>query len=276
MTQTEPVAPPRDTPARDQMRDQMRGKRLVLATDLDGTFLGGTDAQRDALYDWIRACRADIGLIFVTGRDLDFIARLTQDGRVPRPDFVVGDVGTTIAAPDPQGQGFIPMAALERGIVARWSSAGPKVRAALDGVAGLRLQPTPFRHRVSYDMDPATFDPAAFDIVRGLGLDALASDNRFFDVLPRGISKGPTLRHLLVDLGVAETSVLVAGDTLNDLSMLSLGVPAVAVGNSEPALLDALRGRDHVHRPKGHGAAGIAQAIAHFAFPVPMPSHAFP
>ena len=42
-----------------------------------------------------------------------------------------------------------------------------------------------------------------------------------------------------------------AGDTLNDLSMLSLGLPAVAVGNSEPDLVAALEGQDHVHFASG-------------------------
>ncbi len=241
-------------------------KAMVLATDLDGTFLGGSAAERDALYGWLQDNRARVGLIFVTGRDLDFIARLTADGRVPRPDFVVGDVGTTIAGPDGTGRGFAPLPALEVEIAARWGDAGARVRAALDGMDGLRLQPTPFRYRVSYDMAPDRFDPRAFDIVRDMGLDALASDNRFFDVLPRGISKGPSLRRLLADLGVAEDRVLVAGDTLNDLSMLALGLPAVAVGNSEPALIERLGGAAHVHHATGHGAAGIAEAIRRFDF----------
>jgi hypothetical protein len=70
-----------------------------------------------------------------------------------------------------------------------------------------------------------------------MGLDALVSDNRYFDVLPKDVSKGPSLLRLLTHLGVANERCLVAGDTLNDLSMLSLGLPAVAVGNSEPALI---------------------------------------
>lgn len=244
----------------------LAGKSLVLATDLDGTFLGGSTAERDALYTWLQDNRARVGLIFVTGRDLDFIAELTADGGVPRPDFVVGDVGTTIAGPDAAGRGFAPLPALEAEIATRWGDAGPRVRAALDGVGGLRLQPTPFRYRVSYDMVPEHFDSRAFDIVREMGLDALASDDRFFDVLPRGISKGPSLRRLLADLGVADGRVLVAGDTLNDLSMLALGLPAVAVGNSEPALLERLQGAGHVHHATGHGAAGIAEAIRRFDF----------
>jgi hypothetical protein len=52
------------------------------------------------LYDWIEENRASVGLIFVTGRDPGFIRNLTRKGNVPRPDYVVGDVGTTIAAVD--------------------------------------------------------------------------------------------------------------------------------------------------------------------------------
>ncbi len=53
-------------------------KDLVLATDLDGTFLGGTDTDRERFYGWIENNRARVGLIFVTGRDPGFITQLTK------------------------------------------------------------------------------------------------------------------------------------------------------------------------------------------------------
>ena len=112
-------------------------------------------------------------------------------------------------------------------------------------------------------MDPDRFDRRALDIVAEAGLDALVSDNRFFDVLPKDVSKGPTLLRLLAHLGVDNKRTLVAGDTLNDLSMLKMGLPAVAVGNSEPGLIEALQGMDHVHFPESPGVAGIAEAIFH-------------
>ncbi|MBT8410338.1 MAG: HAD family hydrolase, partial [Octadecabacter sp.] len=125
--------------------------RMVLATDLDGTFLGGTDADRDRLYDWLRAHADTVGLIFVTGRDPAFIADLCGSGRVPWPSYVVGDVGTTIAHVS-GGQGITPIPALEEDIATIWADRAPHVRAALDGIAGLRVQDTAFRYRVSYDM----------------------------------------------------------------------------------------------------------------------------
>jgi len=235
-------------------------KALVLATDLDGTFLGGSDEARERLYSWINANRDEVGLIFVTGRDPGFIRDLTRKGAVPRPDYVVGDVGTTIASFDTD---FIlsPIAELEAEIAEAWGDANSRVQAALHKVKGLTLQSTAFRYRVSYDMDPATFDQTALDIVADMGLDALTSADRFFDVLPKNVSKGPSLLRLLTHLGVPNDRCLVAGDTMNDLSMLNMGVPAVAVGNSEQALLEALKGQDHVHFANGDGAAGIAEAI---------------
>lgn len=48
--------------------------------------------------------------------------------------------------------------------------------------------------------------------------------------------------------------------------MLELGLPAVAVGNSEPGLLDRVADLDHVHVAKAEGAAGIAEAILAYEF----------
>lgn len=237
-------------------------KDMVLATDLDGTFLGGSEADRRKFYDWIQTNRARVGLIFVTGRDPGYITQLTRKQGVPRPDYVVADVGTTIAE---VGDDHLlsPIEELEADIAAAWGNASTMVHAALNKAPGLRLQSTGFRYRASYDMDPARFDAAALDIVAGLGLDALVSDDRYFDVLPKDVSKGPSLLRLLTHLGVDNRRTLVAGDTLNDLSMLTLGLPAVAVGGSEPALLAEIGDMDHVHKARGVGVAGIAEAILH-------------
>jgi hydroxymethylpyrimidine pyrophosphatase-like HAD family hydrolase len=240
--------------------------RFALATDLDGTFLGGTAEDRVALYEWIEARRSAVGLIFVTGRDPGFIEALCADGAVPWPDYVVGDVGTTIAAV--RDRRVTPLADLERPIAEAWCDRGAAVRAALEGARGLRLQPTAFRYRVSYDYDPLFYDGAGERIVAAMGLDALISAETYFDVLPPGVSKGPSLLRLVDHLGLARHRVLAAGDTLNDLSMLQAGLPAVAVGGSEPALLARVRDLPHVHLARGVGAAGIAEAIDLMAPPV--------
>ena len=232
---------------------------FILATDLDGTFLGGTEDERRRLYDMVESRRDELLLVFVTGRDLPFIRTLCSDTMVPWPDYVIGDVGTTIAG----GPDIAPLEELEAPIAAAWSDRGAEVRALLDGAPGLSLQPTPFRYRVSYDYDPAAFDPALVPQVEARGFDVLISADRFLDVLPPGIAKGPTLLRLIDHLALDRARVLVAGDTLNDLSLFETGLAGVAVGNSEPALKQRLGTRETVYHSQGDGAAGILEAIHH-------------
>ncbi|MGE3747478.1 MAG: HAD family hydrolase [Sphingomonadaceae bacterium] len=234
--------------------------RLVLATDLDGTFLGGTETERRTLYEAISS-REDVLLIFVTGRDVDFIRELIAQPGMPRPRYIVGDVGTSVYDVD---AGFQPVASLEAEIAALWDDANDRVMEMLAGEPGLQLQPTPFRHRVSYYYKPDELRSETRSKVEAAGFDCLTSADLYFDVLPRGVAKGPTLRRMVDALNLPPDRVLVAGDTMNDLSMFQTGFKGVAVGNSEPRLIEALPDGPHVYRSPHHGAAGVLDAIFHF------------
>lgn len=239
---------------------------MVLATDLDGTFLGGSPAHRASLYSWLRD-RPDVQLVFVTGRDPDFITSLCASGDVPAPEFVVGDVGTTIAR---FHEGRVqPLADLEAPIAAAWHGLTDEVQARLAPVNGLWLQDAPFRHRLSYQYD-ARFDRAALTVLDGLEVDLIVSHSCFVDVLPRGVSKGPSLKRLIAHLGLDADRVLVAGDTLNDLSMFETGLHGALVGGAEPELLAATAHLPRAHRCRHIGAGGIIEAIhAHALHPTP-------
>jgi len=244
-----------------QIRDP-KNWRFVLATDLDGTFLGGTDAMRRELYDWIETRRDDVGLIFVTGRDPDFIARMCGDGIMPWPDYVVGDVGTTIAGIE---DGIVtPIDTLEAHIRETWGDRGDMVRNTLQGAPGLVEQDTPFRHRVSYHWDGGAYDPQSVDSLKAAGFDILISHGCYLDVLPGGVSKGPSLLRLLDQLGIDGERVLVAGDTLNDLSMFETGLHGAVVGESEQGLLNATRDMPRALQCALPGTGGIAEAIREF------------
>jgi len=258
MTDTLHAAPPHPSPD-----DPPAPPELVLATDLDGTFLGGPPAARARLYDWIRDMGPSVGLIFVTGRDPDFIAGLCAGQGVPAPSHVIGDVGTTIAR-FTDGR-VAPIPALEAPIAAAWADRGDRVRALLADVPGLREQGTPFRYRLSYHYDPGRFRPDDLAPVRALGLDVLVSHGCFVDILPPGVSKGPSLLRLLGHLGLPPGRVLVAGDTLNDLSMFQTGLHGAVVGGAEPGLLAATAALPRAYRCTAPGAAGIIEAIHAFA-----------
>ena len=104
------------------------------------------------------------------------------------------------------------------------------------------------------------------EIANELGCDLLYSAELYLDFLPRGVNKGSSLQALADWLELDHDQVLAAGDTLNDLSMLSASFHGVCVGQSESALLEATRSHSrtlHANRP---GCGGILEAFAHFGF----------
>ncbi|MFN3716210.1 MAG: HAD family hydrolase [Thiobacillus sp.] len=235
-------------------------RRTILATDLDGTFLGGSDAQRTALYDWIAAHRKAITLVFVSGRGLDFMQSLLETLPV-RPDHLIGNVGTSVAA----GPHFGPIAALERWLDANWPfDADARIDSVMRRHPGLREQSGVGGRRRSYYFDDVADAVAARSEIEALGFDALISDNLYFDVLPRGVQKGPTLLRTLDALCLPRSRTLVAGDTLNDLSMFDTRLAGVAVGNREPGLDAAIREHANVYRSPLPGAAGVLDALVKF------------
>lgn len=241
--------------------------RLVLATDLDGTFLGGSDAQRTAFYDYLHAHRDQLLLVFVTGRDLGFIRELCAQPGMPQPDYVIGDVGTTVV----HGATHEPLAELHAWIEARWNDAGEKVRAMLADEPGIELQPTPFERRVSYYYRPELLREETLRKIEAAGLDWILSADVYLDVMPRGVAKGPTLLKFIDALGLDPAQVVAAGDTLNDLSLFETGLKGIAVGNSEPRLVQRIRHMENVYHSPLPGVAGIHDGLKVFGKQLEVP-----
>lgn len=230
----------------------------MLATDLDGTFLGGTAADRRQLYELIREHRASTRLIFVTGRSYHSVSTLMREVELPAPDCMICDVGTSVLAVD--GCALDPV--IEAEIADRWADGHARLAEAIDPIEGLSRQTGtgPFRRSYTYEHISAAL--TARERTRTLGYDALISHGCFLDVLPRGINKGWALRRLIDTIGLANARVLTAGDTMNDWAMLSSGFAAVAVGNAEEELLNALPDHRLIYRARASGAGGILEALS--------------
>lgn len=234
--------------------------QTILATDLDGTFLGGSADERATLYDWIAQRRDEIVLIFVSGRGLDFMRGLAKTLPV-KPDHMVGDVGTSVAC----GPWYSPLPHLEQWLDESWpTDAHARIERIMQHHPGLSEQPGVSGRRRSYFYKDPDHAQAAKRDVQKLNFDVLISDNLYFDVLPRGVQKGPTLLRTLQALNLSAHRTLVAGDTLNDLSMFDTGLAGVAVGNREAALDAATRNHGNVYRSPHPGAAGVLDALQRF------------
>lgn len=233
---------------------------MLLATDLDGTFLAGHPEDRQRLYQLIGA-HPEISLVFVTGRGLEVVMPLLSDPSIPVPDYIICDVGGTVV----DGRTLQPVQPLQSDIVARWPGERAVVEAMLP-FSGLERQEVPQQRRCSYFCNAESVSKDIVDTAAALGCDILYSDGRYLDILPRGVNKGSTLTALVHHLGYDPEAVLVAGDTLNDLSMYDHGFVGVCVGDSESALLQATGNRARVFHASRPGCGGILEAIGHFGF----------
>jgi glucosylglycerol-phosphate synthase len=233
---------------------------MLLATDLDGTFLAGNDEERHRLYHLV-AHHPDIQLAFVTGRGLETVMPLLDDAAMPRPDYVICDVGATVV----DGTSLQPIQPLQAEIESCWPGERPVVQ-AVSRFPMLSRQDVPQERRVSFYCEPDAVPEKLVDVVSELGCDLLYSALRYLDVLPGGVNKGSTLKRLVELLGLDPDSVLVAGDTLNDLAMYQAGFKGVCVGDSEAGLLQATQKVARVLHANRPGCGGILEAMTHFGF----------
>lgn len=233
---------------------------MLLATDLDGTFLGGSTEDRHRLY-YLIARHPEIRLAYVTGRGLESVLPLLDDPALPTPDYIICDVGATIV----DGHSRQPIQPLQTAIEARWPGEQP-VTEVMDRFPGLERQALPQERRCSYFCEPGAVNDEIERAVEALGCDLLYSAGLYLDVLPAGVNKGSSLRALVAHLGLDVNNVLTAGDTLNDLSMLQGDFKGVVVGNAESGLLAATRNAARVLQARRDGCGGILEAMAHFGF----------
>jgi glucosylglycerol-phosphate synthase len=228
---------------------------FVLATDLDGTLLaGGVDARR-RVRELFSAAQPGARLVFVTGRGLESILPLLSDPTIPAPDYIIADVGATIVHGD-----LRPVDDLQHEVAARWPGSQAVLK-ALAGFPGLQRQSVPQERRCSFLVSEGDITPALRAAVDALGCDLLLSAGCYLDVLPRGVSKGAAVLRLAQAVGIDPATIVVAGDTLNDLSMFETGLRGIVVGGAEPQLAERVRKRPLVHIAAGEGCDGILEGL---------------
>lgn len=230
---------------------------MLLATDLDGTFLGGTSEDKEKLYSLLQQ-QKEIQLVFVTGRGIRSVLSLLEDNVLPRPEYIICDVGATVT----HLPTLTAVEPVQSGIAARWP--GEQVRETLKTVRGLLHQEAHQQYRCSYYYDNSTDINSAREIAASLQCDMVLSAGKYLDILPAGVNKGFTLKQLLEVLALPHQKVLVAGDSMNDYSMYETGFKGVVVGDSEPELIARTAGMPHVLQAQRPGAGGILEAMDFF------------
>jgi sucrose-phosphate synthase len=185
---------------------------------------------------------------------------------LPNPDVLISSLGTRIH----YGSALTEDRHWPDHIDHDWSR--DRVLRILDELPGLELQPRSKQSRFKlswfYDSEKA---PSADEITsllhqEDLNANVLVSFGQYLDVIPSRASKGQALRYAALRLGIPLEQVLVAGGSGADEDMMRGNTLAVVVANRHHEELSALVDLERVHFSDQPGAAGLLDAVEHYAF----------
>ena len=216
------------------MAEGALGYFRAVAVDYDGTLADGPVAP-DTLTALAEARTRGIRVILVTGR-------------------IVNELRAVFAHVEDHVDALVA----ENGAVLVTSVGVRRLAAPIDRAVSSGLSARGVVHRsgqVLIACDGAD-EPAALEVIRGLGLDCRLVRNRGeLMILPAGVTKGSGLLAALGELGLSQHNTLGVGDAENDHSLLEVCEIGVAVANA----VDGLRAHADVtlDLPDGQGVADL-------------------
>jgi sucrose-6F-phosphate phosphohydrolase len=266
---------------------------LLICTDLDRTLMpNGPQPESPGARERFAAlvARPEVRLAYVSGRSLDLVRDAMRQYDLPRPDYVITDVGTNIHEPLDGDWGLVKD--WHDRIGADWGDFDhAAIAALLDDVRDIRTQEPAKQERyklsfyVPLDRAPAEVKGriAARLKANGIRANLIYSVDEpqaigLLDLLPASASKFHAIEFLLARLGLALEACLFAGDSGNDTEVLVSPIPAVLVANGaddvrRDALARAARAgngnrlycaKGGFDGMNGNYAAGILEGVAHY------------
>jgi len=266
---------------------------ILLATDLDRTLLPN-GAQPESPLARPRFRRfvglPEVRLAYVTGRHKALVEQAMAEFDLPTPDFVIGDVGTSLYEVNELGWRQRPD--WQVAISQDWAGQShAALAAALADVAGLRLQeaakqgPCKLSYYAAALEDPSDLIAQVRNRLDSSGarcnlvwsVDETTATG-LLDVLPARASKLHALEFLRELQGIPLDHTVFAGDSGNDMEVLESPVPSVLVANAQEsvrteAVARAVAGGHGASLYLAHGglggmngnySAGILEGVAHF------------
>lgn len=233
---------------------------LILATDLDGTFLEGDHQIKRYFYNELLRLRDRVLLVYVTGRPVETVKQFCEHGYLPAAHFIIGDLGAHVV----DGYTYQPVDPLQKHIITQWNNGNHVLKNMLANDIGIQLQPIDPPYRVAYYYDQDLLQDETLKKIDAAGFDVILSCDMYLDILPRGVNKGSTLVNLLNFLGLDSKHAITCGDSLNDLSLFQTGLNSIVVGNAEPKLVTEIQTLSNVYHSMHPGLAGIIDGLSFF------------
>jgi len=269
-------------------------ERLLICTDLDRTLIpnGPQSESANARGHFTKmVARPEVTLAYVSGRHRALIERAIINYRLPVPDFVIGDVGTTIYRVGPE-QLWQRQTAWEDEIAKDWGGKSHADLKALSiDIPALRPQERTKQndYKLSYYV-PLHIDRNMLSAMIDARLKASGVTARLIwsadepagvgllDILPARASKYHALEALMQLHGFGYKETVFCGDSGNDIEVLISPIPSVLVANSQPQVRElAIKLADagghagqlyiaqgDFHGMNGNYSAGILEGTAHY------------
>lgn len=266
---------------------------ICLCSDLDRTILpNGLQEESPRARSLLRrlAKRPEIILVYATGRDKILIMDAIKEFGIPAPDYAIGDVGTTLYSIT---NGKWKMTeSWSQHIGKEWKGLeGHDLAGLLEDVHELRLQETEKqnRYKLSYYTDFKVDHRRLVDKIRrllqtkGIAVSVICSVDELnglglIDVLPEHATKLHAIKFLLQAQGIPEQRSVFAGDSGNDMDVLTSGLQAILVKNASEDVkkqaLEILSYKQMVDRlylaqgdffeMNGNYSAGVLEGLTHF------------
>lgn len=266
---------------------------ILLCSDLDRTLLpNGPEPESPRARPLLRrlARRPELTLAYVSGRHRALLQEAIREYQLPLPDYAIGDVGTTIYEIR-QGR-WRSWPAWEQEIAPDWAGHSRDELARLfEDMEALSLQEAEKQNtfKLSYYAPPDTDHEALLAEMdarlrrRGVRASLIWSIDELkhvglLDVLPRSATKYHAIRFLMERKGFDEAHTVFAGDSGNDLAVLTSGLASVLVRNAREEVrrqaVAAVRAKGFPQKlylaqggflgMNGNYAAGVLEGLAHF------------
>jgi sucrose-6F-phosphate phosphohydrolase len=267
--------------------------RLLLCTDLDRTLLpNGPQPESQGARDIFSrlAAQPGVNLVYVTGRDQGLVEQAMAEYRLPQPDYVIADVGSTIY--EIQQGIWRHWSMWEQEIAPDWEGRShDELHSLFNGFAQLRLQEQAKQNtfKLSYYVPLDADHEALMSEMHSIlvrqhiranliwSIDELANTG-LLDVLPASASKQHAIEYLMEQLGFSLANTVFAGDSGNDLMVLASPIRSVLVANASDDVRDEARqlalnmgqidalyiAEGGFLQMNGNYSAGILEGIVHY------------
>ena len=267
--------------------------KLLLCTDLDRTLLpNGPQPESQGARDRFNELVSHPGvvLVYVTGRDQTLVEDAIREYRLPQPDYVIADVGSTIYQVS-QGQWHY-WDRWEQEIAPDWQGrTHDAMLELLSGLSDLNLQEQSKQntYKLSYYVALNVDHEELMSSIHAIlvnhqirasliwSIDELI-DMGLLDVLPASASKRHAIEYLMEQLEYSLSNTIFSGDSGNDLAVLTSPIQPVLVANaSDEVRHEAMRmavqmgqiealylARGGYLDMNGNYSAGILEGVAHF------------